>query len=135
MMGGQTLNGQYQQQTVSAAPPPPPGSMMDVPIAYYTPVAITPNTIKWFMGAMVGIIGFLAASPVAERYLNPAGAKDLDGLGKIVQVIQTSQQEQKLAMERMTMAIDNLSGIVAEIRTTSQKVVPVAKRVLTPRAQ
>ncbi len=146
-MGGQTLNGQYAQQAVSAPPPPPPAGMMETPIAYYQPIAITPGLIKWVIGAFSAVVVAVTAMPAADKYLNPASAKDLTAVQQLVQVLQTglaeqksiTQQiamEQKLASDRMTMAIDNLSGMVSEIRAGTQKiVVPAAKRVLTPRAQ
>lgn len=97
----------------------PPAMSTDTPVAYYTPVAITPGTIKWLAGAIVSIIGFLATAPVAERYMMPAKQADLEILTKVVQVLQTGQNDGKLAMERVTLAIDNLAGIVANMKSAA----------------
>jgi hypothetical protein len=99
-----------------APPSVPPTMSADTPLAYYTPIAITPGTIKWFMGAVFGIITFLAATPVAERYLMPAKDTDLQTLTKIVAVINTKQEETNAAVKRLTEAVDNLSGIVSTIK-------------------
>lgn len=117
----------------SASPGVPPGMTTDTPIAYYTPIAITPATIKWFLGAIVGIIGFLATAPVAERYMMPAKQADLEVLTKVVQVLQTGQNDGKLAMERVTLAIDNLSGIVAGMKNAPPPTPVVAPLVAEPR--
>ncbi len=110
MMAGDYMNGQQAQQQQPAA------LTTDTPIAYYQPIAITPGTIKWVIGAVVGIIGFLASAPVAERYLNPAKQSDLETLARVVQVIQTGQAESREALNRLTLAVDNLAGIVTEIK-------------------
>lgn len=88
----------------------------DTPLAYYTPVAITPGTIKWFGGAVLGLIGLLATMPVAERYMMPAKQSDLDGIAAIVKVMQQGQTETKQTLDRLTIAVDNLSGIVDGMR-------------------
>lgn len=121
MMGAPYMNGQTQQ--------PQPVPMSDsTPLAYYQPVAITPGTIKWVAACVVGLVGFLASAPIAERYINPAKNSDLQALTAIVQVIQTSQKESHDALARLTMAVDNLSGIVAGLKQTAAVVVPKAKR-------
>jgi hypothetical protein len=114
MRMGDYMNGAQPQ--VQQQQQPPAVLTPDTPLAYYTPIAITPGTIKWFMGAIVGVIGFLATAPVAERYLNPAKQSDLETLTKVVQVIQTGQAESRAALERLTLAVDNLAGIVTEIK-------------------
>jgi hypothetical protein len=89
----------------------------DTPIAYYTPVAITPGTIKAFLAAVVGIIGFLAVTPVAERYMMPAKDSDLQAVRVIVDTMRSELKESRDAVARLTLAVDNLSGIVNQMRT------------------
>lgn len=91
----------------------------DTPLAYYTPIAITPGTIKWFFGAMLGIVGFLAATPVAERYMMPAKDSDLQSVRMIVEGMRGELKESRDAIARLTLAVDNLSGIVAQMRTAA----------------
>lgn len=107
--------GQQPMQT----PGVPPGMTQDTPIAYYTPIAITPGTIKWFMGATVGIIGFLAASPVAERYMMPARDSDLQSVRVLVDTLRAEQQQSRDAISRLTVAVDSLSGLVTRMQVAA----------------
>lgn len=114
-------NGMHQHQQSQPTSPAgvPPGMSQDTPLAYYTPIAITPGTIKWFFGAMLGIVGFLAATPVAERYMMPAKDSDLQSVRMIVEGMRGELKESRDAIARLTLAVDNLSGIVAQMRTAA----------------
>lgn len=134
-------------------PSVPPTMSTDTPLAYYTPVAITPASIKWVVGGVVAAIWSLYTADFLYR---PAKASDLEVLTKVVHVVEVSQQENKLAMgtltktvefiqatqeksreavERMTLAVDNLSHIVVEMQRVSQEPVPVAPRVVVRRTR
>lgn len=110
-------NGTGQQPNQSSSVPP--GMGQDTPLAYYTPIPITPGTIKWFFGAIVGVIGFLAATPVAERYMMPAKDSDLKSLVLIVDGMRTELKDSRDAIARLTLAVDNLSGLVAQMKTAA----------------
>lgn len=119
------MNGAVNQP--QASQPLPPGVGVDTPIAYYQPIAITPGTIKWIAGMIGGVMIFLAGSPMAEKYLNPAKQSDLVLMQEIVKTLQIGQTEQRDALQRLTLAVDNLSGIVAGMQQTARAVVPRAK--------
>lgn len=62
----------------------------------------------------------------------PANKTDFDALKVIVETVksvqaqqQAAQEAQQGAIQRLTQAVDNLSGIVAEIRDTSVRTVPI----------
>jgi hypothetical protein len=118
MMGTSHMNGSTQPQPEQRVVQP---MGPETPVAYYQPVAITPGTIKWVAGCLAAALIFLSGLPAAERYMKPAAQSDLDVLSKVVQVLQTGQAETKVAMERLTLAVDNLSGIVNELRQNSAK--------------
>jgi hypothetical protein len=101
----------------------PAPSGMDTPIAVYQPVTITPNTIKWLATAIASVMIFLAGSPVFERWVNPAKQSDLEGLSAVVRILSKGQDDIKAiqensnrAMERLTLAVDNLSGVVDSLK-------------------
>lgn len=83
------------------------------PVAYMQPFVITPASIRWIVGGAIAAIWSLYTADFIYR---PAKATDLETLTKVVQVIQTGQAETAKAVERLTLAVDNLSGIVADIR-------------------
>jgi hypothetical protein len=100
---------------------PPVAMTSETPVAYYQPIAITPGTIKWVAGLLVGGLVFLSGLPAAERYMRPAPQSEMDSLSKVVQILQQGQSETQKAVERLTIAVDNLSGIVAELKSASGK--------------
>lgn len=120
------MHPQQPQQYAPASPPP----MAEQPLAVINPIQITPGVIKWVVGMIASVIMFLAASPVAERYLNPAKQSDLEAISILVKVLQegqtvmkTAQNEQRVALERLTLAVDNLSGIVDGLKVPTQAAV------------
>lgn len=100
----------------------PPGMGPETPIAYYTPIAITPSTIKWFIAATVSIMGFLASAPIAERYLMPAKDSDLQAYVRIVETLRSEQEKSREAISRLTLAVDNLSGIVNSMKLSASPI-------------
>lgn len=114
-------NGQHQAHEVQPQPVAPsyPAMGQETPLAYYTPIAITPGTIKWFIGATVGIMGMLASAPIAERYLMPAKDSDLQGIIRIVDSMRADQEKSREAISRLTLAVDNLSGLVNTMKTAT----------------
>jgi hypothetical protein len=100
----------------------------NTPVAYYQPIAITPATIKWLCA---GAVAWLALMPSGflDRYLSPAKDSDLKALTAIVQVLQQGQADTAKAVERLTLAVDNMSGILAEVKNRPARVVlPKAAR-------
>lgn len=88
---------------------------IDTPVAYYQPIAITPASIKW---VVMGVIGGIWSLIAAGVLFIPAKQTDLETLTKVVQVIQTGQADAKIAVERLTVAVDNLSHLVDNMRRT-----------------
>ncbi len=134
-MSGHKMNGQH-----APAPQdyPPREFTASTPLATYQPIAITANTIKWIIG---GAIAALLAMPdgMIDRYVNPAKQKDMEALQVIVRTLQegqhqikTAQDNANRAVERLTLAVDNLAGIVESVKSAPrqavQAVVPKAKR-------
>lgn len=113
-------NGQHHTQAQPQPEPPRyPAMGPETPVAYYTPIAITPSTIKWFIAATVGIMGFLASAPIAERYLMPAKDSDLQNYVRIVEAMRDEQSKSRDSIARLTVAVDNLSGIVNQMRVAA----------------
>lgn len=111
------MNGQYQQEQ-QAAPQTTTVPVMDAntPVAYYQPIAITPATIKWIAGAVVAALA-LMPSGFLDRYLLPAKDSEVQALTAIVKVLQQGQQDTSDAVKRLTLAVDNLSGLVDRMQT------------------
>lgn len=114
-------NGEMQQQQPGLPQNQPPLGH-DTPIAYYTPVPITPGTVKWFFGAIVGIMGVLATSPIAERWMMPAKDSDLQQVRAIVETLRAEQEKSREAISRLTLAVDNLSGIVNSMKLATASI-------------
>lgn len=85
----------------------------NTPVAYYTPVAITPATIRWVIG---GVIAAIWSASAAGWLFLPAKQDDMTKLTQIVQTLQVKQDETNAAVKRLTEAVDNLSGIVSTIK-------------------
>jgi hypothetical protein len=115
-MGAQMTNGQLQPGGTPTVYPP----MTDAtPLAYYQPFAITPSTIKWFGGMVCAIIVTLHGS---GWLFMPAKQDDMTALTRIVQTLQQGQAETNKAVERLTVAVDNLSGIVDGVKQATKQV-------------
>lgn len=117
------MNGQHQQS-------PPSPQTTDTPLAYYQPVAITGGTIKWIAGAIASVMMFLAASPVADRWMMPAKDSELKALQGVVELmrqqhmdLQKQMETTRDAMARLTLAVDNVAGVVADLKQTPPKVI------------
>ena len=110
MMGGQMTNGQLQQGVS-----PNVANIMseNTPVAYMQPIAITPASIRWVVGGMIGAIWSMYA---AGWLFLPAKQDDMTALTRVVQTLQVKQDETNTAVKRLTEAVDNLSGIVSTIK-------------------
>ena len=93
-------------------------------MAYYQPSVITLATVRWIVG---GIIGGIWSMYAAGWLFLPAKQSDLHALTQVVQTLDTAQKESRDAIARLTVAVDNLSGIVS--RFPSQKSVTGGLRV------
>lgn len=135
-LGASSMNG------TSAHPPQTQQQQQQQPafdqttLAVFQPIAITPaliiTMVKWISGAVVAVVGILSAANGFERYMLPAKDSELKLWVEVVKGVQTAQSEQKQSMDRLTMAVDNLAGIVAEVRQASQAIKNVAPK-LKPR--
>lgn len=104
----------------------------DTPIAYYQPIAITPGTIKWIVAGIIGAIWSLNAS----GYLFvPAKDSEFKALQTIVETVRTQQDQFRQQMEttrdalsRLTLAVDNMAGLVAELKQRPRTVIQKATR-------
>ncbi len=132
MSEGRKLNGQHNTPQPPQVQPPHTVMSAETPVAYYTPpnIAITPSSIKWAFAAVVSVLALMPAG-LLDRYLMPARQSDMDTVTAVVRVLQQGQAETAKAVERLTVAVDNLSGIVEGVRNAQQAVrvpVPKAKR-------
>lgn len=84
----------------------------DTPLAYYQPSVITLATVRWIVG---GIIGGIWSMYAAGWLFLPAKQSDLHALTQVVQTLDTAQKESRDAIARLTVAVDNLSGIVSRL--------------------
>jgi len=110
--GVRGMNGTQPQGQTTTVP------VMDAntPVMYYQPIAITPATIKWIAGAVVAALA-LMPSGFLDRYMLPAKDSEVQALTAIVKVLQQGQQDTSDAVKRLTLAVDNLSGLVDRMQT------------------
>jgi len=113
-MNGQATQAPQAQPNPAYGVPQPMGH--DTPLAYYQPSVITLATVRWIVGGVIGAIWSLYA---AGWLFLPAKQSDLEALTRVVVALDTAQKESKGAIERLTVAVDNLSNIVT--RLPSQK--------------
>lgn len=118
MMGAHMNGASHDTQPVAQQRVTPVVMSQDTPIAYMQPLAITPGLIRWVCVTIIGAIWSLYA---AGWLFLPAKQDDVTKLTSIVQVLQTGQNDAKLAVERLTLAVDNLSGLVNELRQNGAK--------------
>jgi hypothetical protein len=126
-MARQGNGSMYTSQPAYPPQQPPQPLTADTPLAYYQPIAITPAIIRWLV---MGVIGGIWSLYAAGWVFMPAKASELEALVKVVQAVQVAGEQQRQAtdaqrgsIERLTLAVDNLSGIVAEIKARSPAVV------------
>jgi len=108
---------------------PQPAS--DVPSDMQEPPALTINaiTLSWKQIAAAGasVIGAIWSFYVGGYLFVPAKESDLKALTGVVQKIQETvsafQAENDKTISRLTMAIDNLSGLVSEVKSQRQRVI------------
>ncbi len=134
-LGASSMNGttahppQHQQQAQQMQQPAFDQSALGV----LPPLVITPalvvSVVKWISGAVVGVVAILSASNGFERYMLPAKDSELKLWVDVVKGVQQAQTEQKQSMDRLTMAVDNLAGIVAEVRQASQAIKNAAPKL------
>jgi hypothetical protein len=107
MMGKTSMNG------VTPQPMGVPATMgPDTPLAYYQPTVITLATVRWIVG---GIIGAIWSMYAAGWLFLPAKQSEFEALTKVVQTLDNAQKDSRQALERLTVAVDNLSGLVNRI--------------------
>lgn len=106
------LNGAGNTMADSFATPPA-GVSGDSVIAYYQPIAITPNLIKWLVG---GVIGAIWSMYLAGWLFVPAKDTELQQVKGLVEIIKTEQQNNKQTFTELKGAIDGLTQAVAEIQ-------------------
>jgi len=111
------------------------------------PIVIAPSTLRWAFASVMAVLA-LMPNGFADRYLKPAAQSELDQWVKVVQVLQQGQKEiadtvgklqrdtvemvgkVSTSVERVTVAVDNLSGIVTELKNAPKQAV----RAVTPKA-
>lgn len=129
-MNGGKMNGQHPPQQDYRPPAQGHAPLSpDTPLAFYTPIAITPNTIKWVFAAIVAGLTLMPAG-LLDRYLMPARQSEVDTISAVVKLLQQGQTETAEAVKRLTLAVDNLSGIVEGVRNAQQAV-----RIVAPKAK
>ena len=107
------LNGVGHMSDSAFANSPPAGVSGDTVIAYYQPIAITPNLVKWVIG---GIIGAIWSMYLAGWLFLPAKDTELQQVKGLVEIIKTEQQNNKQTFTDLKGAIDGLTSAVAEIQ-------------------
>lgn len=127
------VNGSGDHMQMPGTPQSPQPLGPDTPVAYYQPIAITPSGIKWLCGAVLAVLVAMP-SGVMDRYLSPAKDSELKALQVIVQTVQQQQTEFQRQMEgtrdalsRLTLAVDNLSGIVDGLKKVPRQAVGAVK--------
>jgi hypothetical protein len=120
LMNGDARTQGWQPQ---AAPSVPQPMGQDTPLAYYTPIAITPATLRWIAVTVVSACVALSGIPAAERYLNPAKQEDMTVVQQSMKAIndevaglKRSTDSLMLTTERLTTALGGINDAVDGLR-------------------
>jgi hypothetical protein len=131
--GKQMTNGQTQHHAqLGGSPSVPPAMTPDTPILQIAPLALSTAQLRWMFGAIIG--GIWSAYLAGWLFL-PAKDSDVQSLRGVVQIVQQEQEKSRDTLNRLTLAVDNLSGIVDRLsnapRQELERLVPraAAKRV------
>ncbi len=109
--GGYRQPPQQQQEPQTPAPGAPPFDF-DKPIIQVAPMMLSLAHIKW-IGALI-ISGIFTAQGAGWLFM-PAKQTELTALVGVVRAIDERQMASQKAVERLTVAVDNLSAIVSEM--------------------
>ena len=85
---------------------------MNTPVIHVQPITISLAQVRW---AVFGIIGAIWSLYTADYLYRPAKATDLEAIARVVQTLDIAQKESRDAVSRLTLAVDNLSGIVSRL--------------------
>lgn len=125
------VNGSGDHMQMPGTPQSPQPLGPDTPVAYYQPIAITPAVIKWLV---LGVIGAIWSMNASGYLFVPAKDSELKALQTIVQTVQQQQTDFQRQMEgtrdalsRLTLAVDNLSGIVDGLKKVPRQAVGAVK--------
>lgn len=110
----------------------------DMPLAVVNPITVTPALViamvKWISGAVVAVVAVLTAGNGIDRYLMPARDSEFQTLRSAFEVVQKEQAQSRDALQRLTTAVDNLSGIVDRIANTPRQLERLAPKAAAGRA-
>jgi hypothetical protein len=126
--GGMRMpNGQYQPPYHHAQLPPyGPGSQgaAAAPAAEAAVIRIDLGlTGKQIMMGLGGLASIVTAGITAGWLFLPAKDTDLRKLEGVVQIVTQKQEASNSAIERLTLAVDNLSGLVDGLKNTPPKII------------
>jgi hypothetical protein len=109
----------------------------DTPLAVVNAITVTPalviSMVKWISGAVVAVVTILTAANGLDRYMMPARDSEFQALRS---AFEKEQTESRVALQTLTAAVNNLSGIVDRIANTPQqmqRLAPKAAAGRTPR--
>lgn len=85
---------------------------MNTPVIQVSPISISLAQVRW---AVLGVIGAIWSLYTADYLYRPAKATDLEAMTRVVQTLDIAQRESREAISRLTVAVDNLSGIVSRL--------------------
>jgi hypothetical protein len=101
------MNGTGQHLAPSA------GDEVTTPLVTINQISLTSGQI-WKIGSV--IIGSIISAYGAGYLFLPAKQSELEALTKLVVTIQEAQSRNAESVNRLTVAVDNLSGIVTDIK-------------------
>jgi hypothetical protein len=135
MMGEQYMNGAVGQQQQQPYPETPGAQ----PLVTINQINLTAAQI-WSLGAAV--VGAIMSMYAGGYLFLPAKESELKEVTKIVEVLKEDTGSNRMAIERLTIAVDNLSGIVAvmaqkqnepvAVEPPAPRVVPIPRPVKRP---
>jgi hypothetical protein len=131
--GKHMTNGQAQHNAQLGGHPSVPNVMTpEQPILQIAPMALSTAQLRWLAGAVIG--GIWSAYAAGWVFL-PAKDSDVQSLRSVITIVQQEQEKSRDTLNRLTLAVDNLSGLVDRISTAPrqelERLVPraAAKRV------
>lgn len=87
-------------------------SDMNAPVIHVSPISISLAQVRW---AVLGLIGAIWSLYSAEYLYRPAKHSDVEAISRVVQTLDIAQRESREAISRLTVAVDNMSGILTRL--------------------
>jgi len=119
-MGAHYMNGSAQAATAPSGLPQIPTMPMGsfpaadgAPLLTINQIQLSSGQIRWIMGAVIAALGALGS---AGYLFMPAKDVELKALNAVVETIKDESRQQRETITRLTVAVERITEVVAELR-------------------